>query len=462
MNSTWMAAPWTASSATRRGIRTARFKVPAGQHTLSWRVTANSDTDPAQAGFLDQVSYLPATPPVITLNPFSQTNYPGYPVGLLANASGSPAPTWQWFEVGNANPIPNATSALFIPSNSGTPAVAGDYYAVASNFVGSSTTLTATVTFVSTLPPPDWTSVMKSPFSVDDFYYGCVLDSAGNIYAAAEFSGTNSVGTNIVVAGSGGNAAAIVKQSPAGDTLWFGAITNGGNGHARAQTVASAPGDGVYVAGNFVGTNWLGTNALIDAGSGSIFLARFDASGSNVWLKGIGGTSGLFTVLNCLASDPAGNVTLSGVFSGTVNFGGTNIVTAAGQQTFLVQYDATGSLNWVVIPSGWFEYLTYGGGCIYGAMMNTSPNVSVGTLSLVTDRRWTLAALNSTNGHALWLDGVGAASGQGGPSVIDDVPGVGCLRQQYFSGGHRLRLQRHLRVVHSYQCGNLRTVLCPL
>jgi RHS repeat-associated protein len=400
------------------------FQIPAGQHTLSWTVSANGDTDPTQAGFLDQVSYVPATPPVITLNPFSQTNYPGYQVGLLANASGSPAPTWQWFEVGNANPISGATSALFIPSNSGTPAVAGSYYAVASNFVGSSTTLTATVTFVNALPPPDWTSAFTSPFSVDDFYYGCVLDSAGNIYAAAQFSGTNTIGTNTVIAGNGGYAAAIVKQSASGNTLWFGAITNGGNGHATALTVASAPGDGVYVAGNFAGTNWLGTNELIDGGSGSIFLAYFDASGSNVWLNGIGGTGGLFTTLNCLVSDPSGNVTLSGVFSGTVNFGGTNIVTASGQQPFLAQYNATGSLKWVVIPSGWFEYLACSGGRIYGAVMNTSPNVSVGTLSLVTDRRWTLAALNSTNGQALWLSGIGAGIGQGGPSVIDDVPGL--------------------------------------
>ena len=266
--------------------------------------------------------------------------------------------------------------------------------------------------------------MIKSPFTVDDFYYGCAVDSAGNIYAAAEFSGTNMIGTNTVIAGGGGNAAAIVKQSSTGDMLWFAAITNGGNGHARAQSVASAPGDGVYVAGNFVGTNWLGTNTLVDAGSGSIFLACFDAGGSNVWVKTISGSGGMFTSINCLVSDPSGNITLSGVFSGTVNFGGTNIITAAGQQTFLAQYDANGSLNWLVVPSGWFEYLAYGGGCIYGAMMNTDTNVSVGTLSLVTDRRWTLAGMNAANGQALWLDGVGAAFGQGGPSVIDDVPGV--------------------------------------
>ena len=398
------------------------FTIPAGQHTLTWVVFANADSDTNEVGFLDQVSYVPDSAPVITLNPFSQTNYPGYQVGLLAAASGYPAPTWQWFEIGNANPVGNGP--LYIPSSSGTAAVAGSYYAVASNYAGSVTTLTATVTFVNALPPPTWTTALKSPFSVNDFFYGSVLDSAGNIYAAAEFSGTNVVGTNTAVAGSGGDAAAIVKESPAGANLWFATITNAGNGNSRAVSVALAPADGVYVSGYFVGTNWLGTNALIDGGSGSIFLALFDVNGNNLWTKAIGGTGGLFTSMNCLVADPSGNVTLSGVFSGTVNFGGTNVITANGQQTFLAQYNAAGALNWVFVPSGWFEYLSYSSGRIYGAIMNNQGGASVGSSSINTDRRWTLAALNSTNGQAIWLEGVGAAYGQGGPSVIDDIPGV--------------------------------------
>jgi N-acetylneuraminic acid mutarotase len=40
--------------------------IPAGQHTVSWTVFANGDTDPTQAGFLDQVSFVlpfvPASP----------------------------------------------------------------------------------------------------------------------------------------------------------------------------------------------------------------------------------------------------------------------------------------------------------------------------------------------------------------------------------------------------------------
>ncbi|MGA2789069.1 MAG: LamG-like jellyroll fold domain-containing protein, partial [Verrucomicrobiota bacterium] len=110
-------------------------KIPAGQHILYWTVFAYGDTDPTEAGFLDQVSYVPDTAPTITLNPFSRTNYPGYSAWLSANATSNPAATWQWYEVGTGA-ISGATSSYFIPTNSGTAGVAGSYYAIASNDVG--------------------------------------------------------------------------------------------------------------------------------------------------------------------------------------------------------------------------------------------------------------------------------------------------------------------------------------
>ena len=135
-------------------------------HTLTWNANTLQDygSSPTDAGFVDQVVFTPDVAPVITLNPFDQTNYPGYTVALLAGATGNPAPTWQWYEVGNPNPIPGATSALFIPANSGTSNVAGSYYAVAGNLAGSQTTTTALVTFVSAPLPPDWSEAFKSPF----------------------------------------------------------------------------------------------------------------------------------------------------------------------------------------------------------------------------------------------------------------------------------------------------------
>ena len=181
------------------------FIVGAGLHTLNWKVTVNGDTDPTEAGFLDQVSYIIDTGPVITLNPFNQTNYPGYNVALLAAATNAANATitWQWFEVGNISPIPNATNALFIPTNSGTAGVVGSYYAVASTPGGSAPTTAASVSFVSAPLPPNWSHALKSPFNaVDattftkDYYGGCAMDSAGDIYAAAFYVGNMDVYTN--------------------------------------------------------------------------------------------------------------------------------------------------------------------------------------------------------------------------------------------------------------------------
>ena len=223
--------------------------IPAGQHTLNWTVYADFDTDPTQAGFLDQVSFLPDAPPVITENPFDQTNYPGYPVWLSASASGNPA-----LSLGSgmkpvpARSLPGATSSFYILTNSGSVGVQGNYYAIATNPAGSANTTTAAVSFVSAPLPPDWSRAFKSPFeAVDntletkDFYYGCIVDTNGNLYVAAEFGGNTTVGSSNLNSGTGGDAAAIVKQSPTGAPLWAVGITNNGTGSSFALCVAPAP-----------------------------------------------------------------------------------------------------------------------------------------------------------------------------------------------------------------------------
>jgi len=43
------------------------FNIPAGQHTLTWTTYANGDTDPTEAGYLDQVSFVTASAPTLTV-----------------------------------------------------------------------------------------------------------------------------------------------------------------------------------------------------------------------------------------------------------------------------------------------------------------------------------------------------------------------------------------------------------
>ena len=413
------------------------ISIPSGQHTLGWVVNPYGDTDSTQAGFLDQVSFVPDLTPVITLNPFSQTNYPGYNVALLAAATNSSSITWQWFKVGSANPIPNATNALFIPTNSGTAGVAGSYYAVASSPAGSANTTTASVSFVSAPLPPDWTHAVKSPFFPvngaefnKDYYLGCAVDSAGDIYAAAFYVGNMNVVTNgndaNVLTAVGANGAALVKHDANGNALWAVGLTNNQSASSSyGQCVALAPGNGAYLASILSGTNWLGTNKFVDAGGGSILLSRFDAGGSNVWSKLIGGTNSVGIDYNMLVSDASGNVTMAGNMSGTVSFGGTNLSAPSGGG-FIVQYDANGAVRWAQTIPVYAYNLAYGNGLLYvslqSAVASGVTNASIGSLSNVTDRAWAVACLNATNGQAIWLRGVGSQYGANFAGLINDMP----------------------------------------
>jgi hypothetical protein len=400
-------------------------------------VNPYGDTDSTQAGFLDQVSFVPDLTPVITLNPFSQTNYPGYNVALLAAATNSSSITWQWFKVGSANPIPNATNALFIPTNSGTAGVAGSYYAVASSPAGSANTTTASVSFVSAPLPPDWTHAVKSPFFPvngaefnKDYYLGCAVDSAGDIYAAAFYVGNMNVVTNgndaNVLTAVGANGAALVKHDANGNALWAVGLTNNqSTSSSYGQCVAPAPGNGAYLASILQGTNWLGTNKFVDVSGGSILLSRFDASGSNVWSKFIGGTNSMYIGYNMLVSDASGNVTLAGHLSGTVSFGGTNLSSPAGGG-FIVQYDANGAVRWAQTIPVYTYGLAYGSGLLYVSLQSAVSSgvtyASIGSLSNVTDRAWAVACLNATNGQPLWLRGVGHAYGANFSGELNDMP----------------------------------------
>jgi len=423
-------------SCSQSWIEDGPYTIPAGQHTLTWTTYANGDTDPTEAGYLDQVSFVQDTAPTITLNPFNQTNYPGYNVALLAAATNSSAITWQWFEVGNASPISNATNALFIPTNSGTAGVVGSYYAVASSLGGSTPTTSAAVNFVSAPLPPDWAHALKSPFfPVDgsvfnkDYYLGCAVDSAGDVYATAQYYGSMNVVTNgnnaNALTAPGSYGAALVKHAANGNALWAVGLTNNQTGRSYGGAVAVAPGNGAYQATEIIGTNWLGTNRFVETAGGSLLLSRFDASGSNVWSKLITGTNFVYTSYNMLVSDASGNVTLAGFMSGTVSFGGTNLSSPAGGG-FLVQYDANGAVRWAQTVPVYTYGLAYGSGLLYvslqSAVISGVTNASIGSLSNVTDRAWAVACLNAANGQPLWLHAVGHQYGANFSGELNDMP----------------------------------------
>ena len=399
------------------------FIISAGQHTLSWITHANGDTDPTEAGFLDAVSFTPGSAPVITVNPFSQTNYPGYSVALYAEATSNPTATWQWYAAAGGTAIPYATNALFIPTNSGSDGVAGSYYAVAGNPFGTASTLTATVAFMSAAAPSNWSAAFACELDnsaqgpTTNYNLACVLDATGNLYTVGSINGTNTFGSNLLVSVNYQSCASVLKQAAAGTPIWGLCVSNTPTGSSYSESVALAPGNGCYVAGNFGGTNWLGTNLLLDTAGASTFLARIDAGGNLLWVRTVTGGYN-FTEYHELAADAAGNVTLSALISGATSFGGTNL-TVTGQQGLLAQFDANGNVRWLQVPSAWPTYLVSDGKRLYGSMGGGATNY-IGGVTNVSDRKRVLFCLNATNGQAQWLAPLGGGLDTGNPGGFDD------------------------------------------
>ncbi|HEX6432020.1 MAG TPA: SBBP repeat-containing protein, partial [Niastella sp.] len=107
-----------------------------------------------------------------------------------------------------------------------------------------------------------------------------------------------------------------------------------------------------YVTGYFSTTAdfdpGAGTQNLTAAGGADIFLAKYDASGSYIWAKNMGGTANEMSY--GVAVDASGNSYITGYIGGTADFdpdaGTQNLTPAGGTDIFLAKYDASGNYVW--------------------------------------------------------------------------------------------------------------------
>jgi hypothetical protein len=95
------------------------------------------------------------------------------------------------------------------------------------------------------------------------------------------------------------------------------------------------------------------SNSISSNGLSDCFVIEYDLSGNltNYWSEGGSGWDGG----NDLVIDSDGELFVTGSFSGTVTFGGTETVTAVGSvDVFLIKYDPVGALDWLstIVSSG--------------------------------------------------------------------------------------------------------------
>src|SRR5690606_3251081 len=98
-------------------------------------------------------------------------------------------------------------------------------------------------------------------------------------------------------------------------------------GRTEIWGIALDPEGNVYVTGNFSGTINLGGDDLVSAGDSDIFVASYTADGAHRWSLAGGGPS--YKAPTGIAFDRAGKVHVTGYFDGSVSFDGSTILTSS-------------------------------------------------------------------------------------------------------------------------------------
>lgn len=100
----------------------------------------------------------------------------------------------------------------------------------------------------------------------------------------------------------------------------------------------------VIVVGEFYGEIKIGASSIVSAGLGDVFVVKFKADGSHLWSRRFGDASNQGA--RDVATDGAGNVFVTGLMRGSVDFGGGPIVGKGGDDIFLVKLDPAGAHLW--------------------------------------------------------------------------------------------------------------------
>jgi hypothetical protein len=175
---------------------------------------------------------------------------------------------------------------------------------------------------------------------------GLDVDSSGNVVVTGLFKGTGiDFAGRLLSSTWGGPDTFIVKLSGVdGSGIWAKNVACGGPD--LGSSVAIDDQDGIFVAGQFFGTANFGGGALTTAGMNDVYLAKYSSSGGFVWAKRFGAANDDLGA--SVAVDGGGNVAITGVFYGSVSFGGGTLTNPSNvtSDVFVAKFTGNGAHIW--------------------------------------------------------------------------------------------------------------------
>ncbi|HTL82089.1 MAG TPA: T9SS type A sorting domain-containing protein [Bacteroidia bacterium] len=207
--------------------------------------------------------------------------------------------------------------------------------------------------------------------------------NSGNVYlAGCYYDSTLTLGT-YNFANAGAYDILLAKFDPNGNVIW--ADHSGGISNDMGNAVTTDNNGNVFISGGFMSASIsFGTGTLVNANASipDIFVAKYDANGTNLWAHRAGGTDNDHSV--CVAADLSGSVYVSGHFHSTsFPFASGNVVNHGMGDFYLLKYDANGNEMWGRSAGGMMHDFGYavavdGNNDIYVSGMFNSDTVFVG------------------------------------------------------------------------------------
>ncbi|GAB2848154.1 hypothetical protein [Hymenobacter ruber] len=284
---------------------------------------------------------------------------------------------------------------------------------------------------------PTWASVQRSTSPNGSFggALGLAVAADGSCYATGSYSGTLTLGTTVLTAGSGAAHFFLAKYSATGTVLWARSVEGSVATSLNCRVAVDGAGN-AFIAGPFISSVTVGGTTLTSAANDS-FLAKFDAQGQPQWVR----QGGAGTSAGSLATDASGNVVVVGYAFTAVAFGGPAL---AGTGVFYYKFSpAGGILQSRFIGTGpWLDNtreLTLdaaGNAYLVGAFSGTAQFGAATVTSLLGSQDVYLCKLDAT-GTPVWAASLGGAAEDAAGGVAVDASGsaVVCASSEYAEPG---------------------------
>lgn len=173
------------------------------------------------------------------------------------------------------------------------------------------------------------------------FISSVALDPEDNIILTGQLSGEADFGGGAITS-AGSIDLFVAKLDPAGKHLWSKRF--GDAGSQTGMSVAADKDGNIVVAGYFDGTLDFGGGPLTSAGSIDIFVAKLDGAGNHIFSKAFGDPGPQAGTM--VKTTPEGDIVLMSALGGSVDFGGGPVTSAGGFDIGLAKLDAMGNHVW--------------------------------------------------------------------------------------------------------------------